>query len=140
MLVARLIVASLALLAGLAAAWWLAGRLEERQRTSPFLRLLIAAGLACVGYLSVVNLAGRLIRQSTIPATVFFIGCAVAAVWLWRRKRAEMDVASLWSTRNEWAGVLAIAVVVALPQLLLAVSTPYWDEVASSAIHLTAAN
>jgi hypothetical protein len=133
-----LILAGVVLVAMLLPAWWLAGRLEEK--ATPFFRLLLAAGLTCVGYLSFVNLAGRLLRQSTIPAGLYIAGCAIGAVWLWRRRRSEVTVAPLWLARREWAGLVLLALVLGLPQMVLAFSTPYWDEVASSAIHLTAAN
>src|SRR6185369_10438117 len=42
-----------------------------------------------------------------------------------------------WRT---WAGLVAVAVVVGIPQWSVAVTTNFFDEAASSAIHLTAAN
>src|SRR5438552_12153115 len=49
-------------------------------------------------------------------------------------------MSSLWQSRREWAGLVLVAVVLGLPQMALAFTTPYFDEAASSAIHLTAAN
>ena len=43
-------------------------------------------------------------------------------------------------TWRDWSPVAAGAVLMGIPQWLVAVSSPYWDEVAASAIHLTAAN
>jgi hypothetical protein len=51
-----------------------------------------------------------------------------------------VSFAPLLATWREWVIPVAVAVVLGLPQWFLAVSTPYWDEAASSAIHLTAAN
>ena len=119
-------------------AWWVAGRIESK--ASPFFRLLLAAGLSGVGYLTFVNLAGRLFHQSTVPAGLYLAGSAIAALWLWRRDDQGLTLEPLWRSRRDWAGMLVIALALGIPQIVLAVSTPYWDEVASSAIHLTAAN
>jgi hypothetical protein len=46
----------------------------------------------------------------------------------------------LRATWSDWRLPVLAALVLGIPQAVLAFSTPYWDEVASSAIHLTAAN
>src|SRR5437868_14864508 len=140
MLAVRLILAWAIGLAAIVAAWWNTRGFEPRTAPAPFFRLLKAVGLALVTYLSVVNLLGRLLRQSTLPATLAIVLAFVAAIWLWRRRRSELQLDTLWATRREWRGILLAALIIGLPQFVLAISTPFWDEVASSAIHLTAAN
>lgn len=135
----RLLLLLAASLAVLAPSWWAVGRLQDRD-TAPFFRLLIAAGFALVAYLTVVNLTGRVLEQGTWPAAVLIVGGAVAAIGL---RRVDPDGASfrpLWTTWRDWIGLVALALVLGFPQWLLAVSTPYWDEIASSAIHVTGAN
>ena len=44
-------------------AWWIAGRLPSGRHDAPF-RLMISIGIATVGYLSFVNLLGRVIENS----------------------------------------------------------------------------
>jgi hypothetical protein len=122
-----------------APAWWAAGRLLDRD-SRPIFRLLLAAALGMVGYLSFVNLVGRQVENSTAVASVWIAACLAVALWLQRRWPREMSAMPLVASWREWAPVLAIALVLGLPQWLLAVSTPFWDEVAASAIHLTAAN
>jgi len=135
----RILLASAVLCLVLLPAWWLAGRLQE-ERHSPFFRLLCAVGLALVGYLSFVNLIGRAIRHATGPASAYVVLSAILAAWLWHRRRDELTIAPLLATWREWIWIALLAVVLGLPQWLLAVSTPFWDEVAASAIHLTGAN
>src|SRR5689334_17749701 len=107
MLIVGVVTLVAAALAVLAPAWWLAGRLEPK--TTPFFRFLVAAGLALTGYVSLVNLAGRVARQSTIPASAVVLLCAAWAVWLWRNKRDEISPVPLWYTRREWAPSVVIA-------------------------------
>ena len=135
----RLILSVAALAAILAPAWWLAGRLQE-ERAHPFFRALCAVGYAVVGYVTFVNLVGRVAQQSTVPAALFILASAAAGFFLWRRRPAELAFTPLLDTRREWIGMALVALVAGLPQWLLAVSTPFWDEVAASTIHLTAAN
>ena len=120
-------------------AWWLAGRLQ-RDVVSPFFRCLVAVGLALVGYLTVVNLLGRVLERSIAAVVICLALNAMACAVLWTRRRAELDFSPLAATWRAWVGLVIVAVVVALPQWLVAVSTNYWDEAASSAIHLTAPN
>jgi hypothetical protein len=118
-------------------AWWAAGRLPEL-RGSPFLRLLVAAGGALVAYLTVVNLAGRAMERSTWPASAWIALNGFAALALAARRRAELSPRDLLATRRRWLPAVAAAALLGLPQWLMAVSTPYWDEVNASAIHITA--
>ena len=126
-------------LIALVPAWWLSGRIQE-EGTRPFFRFLCATGLVLVGYLTFVNLVGRLVSQSTIPASVYFGLCGIAAIAVWRRWPAQTTLRPLVSSWRDWAGAVLLALVFGLPQWLLAVSTPFWDEVAASAIHVTAPN
>ncbi len=120
-------------------AWWLAGRVQDRQ-TRPFFQLLLSIGLALVGYLTFVNLLGRILQNSIAAVLTYVALNAAAGAWLLASGRAGVALSALWSTRRAWIGPLLIAVVLGLPQWLLAVSTNYWDEAACSAIHLTAPN
>ena len=120
-------------------AWWLAGRLQDR-KTSPFFQLLLSIGLALVGYLTFVNLLGRLSRNSIAAVLIYLAVNAAAAALLWRRWPTEFTLRPLGSTWRAGIGAILIAVLLGFPQWLLAVSTPYWDEVLPSAIHLTAPN
>lgn len=138
-LATRLALAGACLVILLVPAWWLAGRLQEG-KASPFWRFLWAAGLALVGYLGFVNLLGRLTGNSTGVALGYLGLNLVAGVLLWRRWPAETSWSSLFSSWRSWAGPVALALVLGLPQWYVAVSSPYFDEVASSAIHLTAPN
>jgi hypothetical protein len=119
--------------------WWAAGRLPAACAT-PFFRLLVGAGGALVGWLGVVNLVGRQL-ESSLPAAWIWLGLnAAAGAWLLWRHRDELSPRGLAATWRSWVPVLLLAIAVGAPQWLMAVSTPYWDEVASSAIHLTAPN
>jgi len=118
-------------------AWWLAGRIGEK-KTSPFFRLLCAIGLALTGFVSFVNLLGRVTGNSIAAVLAYTALNLLAGLFLWFRRRAELRIVSPgpgWRTRLV---PILLAVVLAVPQWLLAVSTNYWDEAASSAIYLTA--
>jgi hypothetical protein len=119
--------------------WWLAGRLQ-REESNPFFRLLVACGFALVGYISFVNITGRLVEHSIGPALCYLALSAAGSIWLFRNRRNEIAAASLWSTWRAWIGPVLVALVIGIPQWLVAVSTNYWDEAASSALHLTAPN
>src|SRR5262245_46026973 len=113
-------------------AWWLAGRFQEN-KSHPFFRLLTAVGVALIGYVSFVNLAGRLVARSIEPVVVYLALNLAVGIYLWiRRPRDVRFVAPVLSSWRSWIGPLLIAIVLGLPQWLLAVSTPFWDEVASS--------
>jgi len=118
-------------------AWWLTGQLRDLKAPGVF-RTLIALGLAVIGYLTFVNLAGRLLEQSILPVWMYFGLNLALVVYLVARFGK-----SLWHGQlrvGTWFLPVAVAVILAIPQWLLAVSTNYWDEAASSAIHLTAPN
>ncbi len=100
----------------------------------------MVAGGALAGWLGVVNLLGRQLENSLAAASIWLGLNAAAAAWLLWRRRDELSPRALAATWRSWVPVLLLAVVVGAPQWLMAVSTPYWDEVASSAIHLTAPN
>jgi len=119
--------------------WWLAGRVLGRE-TRPFFRLLVAVALGMVGYLSFVNLIGRQVENSTVVASVYIAASLAVAMLLQRRWPSEMSVMPLVVTWRDWSPVAAGAAILGIPQWVVAVSSPYWDEVAASAIHLTAAN
>jgi hypothetical protein len=138
-LIGHLAIAGACLVALLVPGWWLAGRILDRD-SNPFWRLLWAAGLALIGYLTFVNLVGRLVGNSTwVAAAYFTINVAVGAR-LWRRWPAEVSWAPLANTWRTWMGPVVLALVLGLPQWFVAVSANYYDEAASSAIHLTAPN
>src|SRR5437762_930807 len=120
-------------------AWWLSGRIQEA-RTSPFFRFLCALGLALIGYISGVNLLGRLAANSIAAVLIYLTLNLLAAVILYLRSPAEFRLTLLISTWRAWAGPVLLAVALSFPQWLLAVSTNYWDEAVCSAIHLTAPN
>ena len=137
LLLPRLGLAALAALVLLLPPWWALGRLPEA-RAVPFFRLLAAAASAAVGWLGFINLLGRPLENSLLPACAWLAVNGLASAWLLWRRRGELSPMDLFRTWRSWAPVLLCAVLVGLPQWLLAVSTPFWDEVASSAIHLTA--
>lgn len=120
-------------------AWWAAGRTLDKT-AAPFFRLLCAIGLALIGYITFVNLLGRVIGNSITVVLIYLTLNVVGGVLLWRRWPAELSVSSIISTWRSWIWPVSMAVVLGVPQWLLAVSTNYFDEAASSAIHLTAAN
>jgi hypothetical protein len=120
--------------------WWAAGRLRD-DRTIPFFRLLCAIGLALVGYIAFVNLLGRLTGNSIAAVLIYLLLNAIGgALLLWRRPADELRPIGLLSTWRMWLGPVVVACALGLPQWFVAVSTNYWDEAASSAIHLTAPN
>ena len=127
------------LLASLVPAWVLAGKVI-RSRSRPGLRLMVCLGLDLVAFLTVVNLLGRWLERSVPPLLVFASGAIVSAVWLWRRRPEAIGGLDLRAAlaRHRW--VLAVAVVLAVPQVFLALSTSLWDEAVSSSIHLTSVN
>jgi uncharacterized membrane protein len=138
LLLVNIVLATALFAIALVPAWWLAGRMEGAAR--PFFRLLVAAGFVVVGYLTFVNLVGRAFRQSIPPAIAWFALNALAAGFLALKRRAEISIRPLLDTRKDWQRILVIALLLAIPQAILAVVTPFWDEVAASSIHLTAAN
>jgi hypothetical protein len=119
--------------------WWLGGRVLDRD-SSPFFRLLLGVAIGMVGYLSVVNLAGRQLENSTAVASAYIASCLAVALVLHHRRPAEMSLMPVLITWRTWSPAVVGAVVLGIPQWILAVSSPYWDEVAASAIHLTAPN
>src|SRR6185503_1276560 len=110
-------------------AWWLAGRVQDND-ARPVWRLLWAVGLALAGYLSFVNLFGRLLGHSTSVALTYLILNAAAGIVIRRRYPSEANWTPLATTWRSWIGPVALALVVGLPQWFLAVSTNYFDEVA----------
>ncbi len=120
-------------------AWGVAPHIDERL-LDPRLRWPASAALALIGYLTVVNIAGRLVEHSTIVAGAYFFLCALATVTLLIRARARRTGRVRMTSPERWLPVLGVAVVLAIPQLFQAVSSNRWDEAASSAIHLTAPN
>jgi hypothetical protein len=142
LLVLRIVLACAFLAALTRPAWRLAGKLlgDEASTRAPFWRLLWAWGLALVGYLTFVNLVGRALENSTGVAGAYVALNVVATALIRRHTPAGPGWSSLARSWRTWIALPAVAIVVALPQLILAVSTNYFDEAASSAIHLTAAN
>jgi len=134
-----ILIISIVLLIMIAPAWWLAGRIQD-EKAQPFFRLLCAIGLALVGYISFVNLLGRALGHSTTLGVAYVVLSAVATVVILFRWPSEMNFRPLALSWRDWAGIVFVAIALGFPQWILAVSSPYWDEVASSAIHLTAAN
>ena len=120
-------------------AWWLAGRLEGG-RATPFFRLLCAIGFALTGYLTIVNLVGRVTRNSNLAILAWLLANLAAGAWLFVRDRKELAFSSLARSWRSWLGPVLLGAALGVPQWLLAVSTPFWDEVASSAIHITTPN
>ncbi|MBT8421091.1 MAG: hypothetical protein KJO08_09550, partial [Gammaproteobacteria bacterium] len=120
-------------------AWWLAGRVDP-DRSSSLIRLPFSAGLALTGYITGINLLGKLLDNS-IHAVFVTVGLnLLVCVFLLYKKRAELGIAHLWAVRQLLLTVLLVAIVLSLPQWYQAVSGNRWDEVASSSIHLTAPN
>ncbi len=121
-------------------AWWAAGRLEADGK-SPFFRLLVAAGLAVVGYVAGVNLLGRLFQNSIAAMLLYLLlNAAAAALLLARRPPEELRPDGLLSSWRAWALPVLLAIALGVPQWFLAVSSNYWDEATASAIQLTAPN
>jgi hypothetical protein len=120
-------------------AWWLVGRLTNRL-IDPLLRAVLAAGLATMAYLTVLNLIGRALERSTPVALGWALACALASAILIARDPAGMSVRPLLSRWRRWVPLLFVVAVLALPQAMNAFSAPLWDEVATSALHITAPN
>lgn len=122
-----------------APAWWVAGRVQD-DNTRPFFRFLFSVGIALVGYISFVNLIGRVAGHSTTVASAYLLLSFCAGAYLVFARREEITLTPLLATWRDWVGPVAMAMAIALPQWILAVSSPLWDETASSAIHITAPN
>ena len=120
-------------------AWWLAGRIDSKTSTS-LLRFPVSVGLALVGYITAVNLLGTLLSNSVQAALLWLALSLVASAALLWKQRPQLSIQHLWTAKRSWLAPLLLAVVLALPQWYQAVSGPLWDEIASSAIHVTAAN
>src|SRR5262245_48187862 len=120
-------------------AWWAAGRLVSG-RENAFFRLLVTIGLALVGWLGAINLVGRQLQDSRVAAGIWLAPNALAAAWLLWRRWDELSLRGLATSWRTSAPVLAMAAVAGFPQWVMAVISPYWDEVASIAIHLTEPN
>lgn len=135
----RVALATACALASWLPGWWCAGRLLPERRDA-FLRLLLGAGLSTAAYLTTVNLLGRLFESSRIPGVAWLLAAAALSAWLTTFRPDEVALSPLRDTRRRWLALLAVAGALAVPQCVLAVCTPFWDEVASGAIHVTAAN
>ena len=120
-------------------AWVFAGQILEPPTRSRF-RALCAAGFALAVYVSVVNLIGRLTNNSFVGVMVWFVASAIATALLWRSTVDMQRAREILRAWRGWAGLLAVAVFLGMPQWSVAVTTNYFDEAASSAIHLTAPN
>lgn len=120
-------------------AWWLAGRLQNDQTTSPIFRLLCAVGLVLVGYIVFVNLLGLLTGNSIVAVVIYLLlNVSAIALLLWKRPLEEFRPIGIISTWRTWIFPVVIAFICGFPQWFMAVSSPLWDEVACSSIHLTA--
>src|SRR2546422_528646 len=89
--VIRLILSGGFLLVVVTPAWWLAGRIQEG-KARPFFQLLCGIGLALVGYVSGVNLLGRLLGNSIAAVLIYLAASAVGAVLLWRKWPADVRI------------------------------------------------
>ena len=162
----RLALVPLALVVAWLPYWWVTGRLEPAParpdkpgparppagtKTGPdprptgaafdgAVRGIFSCGLALIGYVTVVNLLGRLLHDAVIAALCYLALCVATCGVLWWRRAPARARAPRAGTWRLWMLPLLAAVILALPQWLLGVSTNYWDESPSSAIHLTAAN
>jgi hypothetical protein len=119
--------------------WWMAGRLDDRLSQSA-MRFPASIGLALVFYLSIVNLLGKLLQDSILSILIYLILNIIACVYLLLKRRNELGVGMLAGTARSWVGVLVLASILSLPQMFHALSGNRWDEMASSAIHITAPN
>ena len=118
-------------------AWWLAGRIDSRIGPS-LIRVPVSLGIALVGYLTFVNLLGRLLENSRQTVLTYVtLNLCMCALLLWKH-RSQLDMAYVWRRWRSWLAVVVIAMVLAVPQWFQAVSGNRWDEMASSAIHVTA--
>ena len=70
-----------------------------------------AVGFALVGYMSFVNLLGRVLGHSTTLATIYIALSLAATFMLARRKPAEMSVVPLTSSWRSWIGPVLITFV-----------------------------
>lgn len=118
-------------------AWWAAGRICD-ERASPLFRGACAVGMALLAFLSGVNLLGRATGNSLFALSAWCVASAAASVWLLRSRPRSEFLPGREVARWEWLLPVALAVVVGLPQWILAVSSNYWDEANASAIHLSA--
>ncbi|MFC1694922.1 FG-GAP repeat domain-containing protein [Pseudomonadota bacterium] len=120
-------------------AWWFSGQMDDRLAQS-LSRIPVSIGVALVAYLTFVNLLGKLLENSQ-QAVIFYlmINLAFCAVLLWKH-RPELNMSFVWQKKKSWLGIVLIAAFLAIPQWFQAVSGNRWDEVASSAIHITAPN
>jgi len=117
--------------------WWLAGWIDPQREKSLF-RLPASVGLALVGYVSSVNLLGKLFDNSITAVVAYLILNLLASVYLLWKHRDQLDTRQLWKRRRLLVAIAITAVMLALPQWFQAVSGNRWDEAASSSIHLTA--
>src|SRR5436309_173324 len=86
-------------------AWAIAGRILEPTHRTRF-RALCAAGLALLGYVSVVNLVGRLTRSSFIGVAIWFFLCGVASAFLLRRRSPFARAREIVRGWRAWAGLV----------------------------------
>lgn len=116
------------------------GEGSDRAPTS-VLRLLFACGLALVGYCSYENLLGRLLENSFWPLFSYWGVNLCLSLFLLYSGRVRIGFPLRSSSRLlHHAAILVVALVLAVPQFLIALNSTYWDETASSAIHVTATN
>jgi hypothetical protein len=120
-------------------AWWLAGRIDQSRKES-IVRIWVSVGLAMAGYLTSVNLLGRLFENSVYAATFYLLINLFLCIYLLLKERTQLAVSHLWAERKLLFTVALIALILAVPQWFQTVSGNRWDEVASSSIHLTAPN
>ena len=119
--------------------WWLAGWIDP-DRTHSLFRLPVSIGLALVGFITIVNLSGRLLENSVHALVLYLVTNLAICVYLLWKQRKQLAFTHLWVKRKSLLTVALFATVLALPQWFQAVSGNRWDEAASSAIHLTAPN
>jgi len=119
--------------------WWLTVRLDPRLGPS-LARVPVSLGFALVAYISFVNLIGKLLQSSLQPVLLYLSLNLAACILLFWKQRASMSLSHVWRRRRSWFGILLLAIVLGLPQWFQAVSGNRWDEMASSSLHITAAN
>ncbi len=93
-----------------------------------------------VGYITSVNLLGKLLENSIYAAVIYLLINLFACAYLLCKHRESLIISHLWAKRKLLLTTTLIALFLALPQWFQAVSGNRWDEVASSSIHLTAPN
>ncbi len=120
-------------------AWWLAGRIDQDNIQS-LVRLPVSLGLMLVGYITSVNLLGKLFENSTYAAIIHLALNLAACVYLLCNDRKALSISHLRDKRKLLLSAVLIALFLALPQWFQAVSGNRWDEGASSSIHITAPN